>query len=128
MTLTDIISVGFIFTFIVVVIVHYFNVRKKRSVKATEDYDHFHRIDIGSGFILLRGNEVERFKKESKAIQTKMVHAQQKLIQSGQVKLAKYKGKLWLVGPLEYERMKKDGVLENLSETVLHKVDGAKRN
>ena len=109
----DYISAALLLIFVLVVVVTFFRVKKQRVEKAVVDEDTYHRIEIAGGFIMLRGNEVEKFKKESKAIQLKMVHAQQKLIKAGHVKIAKYKGKQWLVGPLEFDRMKKDGVLEN---------------
>lgn len=115
----DAIGLSIILIFILVVIGRFIQIKKERAKEAStppapEEYDHFHRVDIAGGFILLRGTELERFNKETPERQQKIYHAQQKLIQSGQVKIAKYSGKLWLVGPLEYDRIKKDGMLENL--------------
>lgn len=111
--MANIISPLLLLLFIGVVVWRYNVVKKQRAQKATEDYDTFHRVNIAGGFILLRGNELEHWAKLSQAVKEKTYHAQQKLIKEKRVRIAKYKGKLWLVGPLEYEKMKKDGVLEN---------------
>ena len=111
--MANIISPLIFLLFIGVVVWRYNSVKKERKKKAEEDYDTFHRVNIAGGFILLRGNELEHWGKLSQAVKEKTYHAQQKLIKEKKVRIAKYKGKLWLVGPLEYERMKNDGVLEN---------------